>query len=232
MLAPLAGVSAVNAVLFAVYSRLKDAQRTHSNDPLTLFQIALAGAGAGIANTALISPVELLKIRLQGQYTPKVLSTPASAPRFHGPWDVARALYQSHGFRAGIMRGFWITLIREIPANMGFYTGFEAAKRFLTPTGSPPDSLSVPRLLLSGSFGGVCYWTCCYPLDVIKSTVQFQTFSLRSLAYIPNVAKSLYREQGARVFVRGYTPTLLRGLPAAATTFMVYEMTVRTLQHW
>ena len=47
MASPLFGVAAVNALLFAAYSNFKKLQEPYPGGPLTLNQIAIAGAGAG-----------------------------------------------------------------------------------------------------------------------------------------------------------------------------------------
>jgi hypothetical protein len=54
--------------------------------------------------------VEMFKVRMQGQYgaaTDKRLSV------------VAREMWQQWGFRKGVMRGYWVTVMREIPAYAG-----------------------------------------------------------------------------------------------------------------
>jgi solute carrier family 25 carnitine/acylcarnitine transporter 20/29 len=48
MASPLVGIGAVNALLFAAYSRLKAIQATSHNEQLALYKIAIAGAGAGM----------------------------------------------------------------------------------------------------------------------------------------------------------------------------------------
>lgn len=48
MASPLVGIGAVNALLFAAYSRLKAIQVTSPNEQLALYKIAIAGAGAGM----------------------------------------------------------------------------------------------------------------------------------------------------------------------------------------
>lgn len=48
MASPLVGIAAVNALLFTAYSNLKKIQEPYPGGPLTLGQIAIAGAGAGM----------------------------------------------------------------------------------------------------------------------------------------------------------------------------------------
>lgn len=97
-----------------------------------------------------------------------------STVRYSGPIDCARQLIKEHGFRHGLMRGYWITVIREIPGYAGFYAGFEGMKRYLTPQGFDPRTYQhgLLSLMASGASGGVAYWFACYPLDMLKSKVR------------------------------------------------------------
>ena len=98
-----------------------------------------------------------------------------STLRYSGPVDCARQLIREHGIRHGLMRGYWISVIREIPGYAGFYAGFEGMKRYLTPKGE--NSATYPHglftLMASGATGGVSYWFACYPLDMLKSMVRY-----------------------------------------------------------
>ncbi|CAJ0752079.1 4738_t:CDS:2 [Entrophospora sp. SA101] len=213
MASPLVGIGSVNAVLFATYSRLKELQATTANQQLTIPQIAIAGSGAGAVNSVLASPVELLKIRMQAQYgKPSLLTSTAGSNIvvYKGPIDCAKQLIKEYGIRNGLFRGFWATVAREIPGYAGFYAGFEFTKRKLAPVGTSPDDLSPGRLMLSGSIGGVSYWLCSYPLDVVKSKVQNQKAPPKGgIFYIFTITKSIYKTEGLKTFTRGITPTRL-----------------------
>ncbi|KAI9324665.1 mitochondrial carrier [Zopfochytrium polystomum] len=232
MAAPLVGIGFVNAVVFTSYGWFKMllADPRSPDAQLSIPKIAVAGIGAGIVNSFVASPIELLKIRLQAQYTSPSAASVAGGPAvYHGPVGVARALIGTHGLRRGLMRGTWATIVREIPAYAGFYGGFEAAKRALTPEGYPAGAtLPVERLMLAGSVGGVGYWTCCYPLDLVKSRIQKTNPGECSTAVFPNL-RSIYAESGIRGLFNGFPVTVLRTIPAAAATFTVFELTVRVL---
>lgn len=212
MASPLVGIAAVNSLLFAAYGSCK--RLINPFGELSLPQTALAGAGAGAINSILASPVELGKIRMQGQYggaEDKRLSA------------AVKDIYQKYGFRHGIMRGFWATVAREIPAYAGFYTGYEFTKRSLTPVGGTP---STPIYLTSGAVGGICYWLACYPLDVVKSRVQLRAEPPRpGLGYITHELGAIVKEAGVAGLFRGITPSLIRSIPAAASTFGAFELT-------
>ena len=97
MASPLIGIAGVNSLLFTSYAVSK---RIISPFPdLSLKEIAAAGAMAGAANAVLASPVEMFKVRMQGQYgsaTDKRLRT------------VVSEMWSQWGFRKGIMRGYWV----------------------------------------------------------------------------------------------------------------------------
>ncbi|THU90494.1 mitochondrial carrier [Dendrothele bispora CBS 962.96] len=214
MASPLIGIAGVNSLLFAAYGVSK---RIVSPYPqLSLPEIALAGSMAGAANAILASPVEMFKVRMQGQYggaTDKRLRT------------VFRDMWRDWGFRKGVMRGYWVTVAREIPAYAGFYTAYEFSKRkFMSVYGT---QLPVWALLASGSTGGIAYWLSCYPLDVIKSRIQLRPIPPTGtpVQYIAAEVRAILAESGVRGLFSGLSPSLLRSIPAAASTFAAFEIT-------
>ncbi|KAG2752577.1 mitochondrial carrier [Suillus brevipes Sb2] len=214
MASPLLGIAGVNSLLFASYVYSK---RIVSPFPqLSLKEIAVAGAMAGAANAILASPVEMFKVRMQGQYgaaTDKKLR------------DVAKEMWRDWGFRNGVMRGYWVTFAREIPAYAGFYTAFEFSKRkFQSKYG---DKVPVWALLASGSTGGIAYWLSCYPLDVIKSRIQLRQSppTGKPWKYMTNEIRMVITESGITGLFRGLSPSLLRTIPAGASTFAAFELT-------
>lgn len=214
MASPLIGIAGVNSLLFASYATSK---RIVSPFPqLTLPQIALAGAMAGAVNAVLASPVEMFKVRMQGQYGA------ATDKRLR---DVAREMWQDWGFKRGIMRGYWVTVAREIPAYAGFYSAFEFSKRqFQSQYG---EHVPIWALLTSGATGGIAYWLCCYPLDVVKSRIQLRPTppTSRPWTYINAELRSIVADSGVSGLFRGLSPSLLRSIPAAASTFAAFELT-------
>lgn len=64
MASPLVGIAAVNGLLFGAYIQAKKLVSPYPT--LSIKQTAAAGAIAGAVNSILASPVELFKIRMQG----------------------------------------------------------------------------------------------------------------------------------------------------------------------
>ncbi|KAF9650953.1 mitochondrial carrier [Thelephora ganbajun] len=222
MLSPLLGIAGVNSLLFASYGLSKRIVTPFGE--LSLPQTALAGAMAGAANAILASPVEMFKVRMQGQY---------GSPSDQRLSAVFREMWSEWGFRKGVMRGYWVTVAREIPAYAGFYTAYEFSKRkFAKKYG---EQLPVWALLASGATGGVSYWLACYPLDVVKSRVQLRKTPPvgTPVQYIAHELKEIVVE--SRSFsglFRGLTPSLLRSIPAAASTFAAFEIAREYLKDW
>lgn len=97
MLSPLLGIAGVNSLLFAAYGTSKRIISPFGQ--LSLKEIAAAGAMAGAANAILASPVEMFKVRMQGQY---------GNPSDKRLRVVVREMWAEWGFRKGVMRGYWV----------------------------------------------------------------------------------------------------------------------------
>jgi hypothetical protein len=97
MFSPLVGIAGVNSLLFAAYGTSKRIISPFGQ--LSLKEIAAAGAMAGAANAILASPVEMFKVRMQGQY---------GNPSDKRLRVVAREMWAEWGFRKGVMRGYWV----------------------------------------------------------------------------------------------------------------------------
>ncbi|GAA5827191.1 hypothetical protein JCM11251_001160 [Rhodosporidiobolus azoricus] len=207
---PLVGIAAVNSLLFASNAA---ARRIVSPYPdLSIGQVALAGAMAGAVQAVLASPVEMFKVRLQAQYGP-------NPKRLR---DIVGEMYSKYGWRQGIMRGYWITFVREIPAYAGFYAGYEYSKRSFQKSLNT-TSLPVWATLTSGAIGGIAYWIACYPLDVVKSRVQNAELPPRGANYIANTFRQMYQARGLSALTAGLTPT-------SASTFVAFELAMEFLQ--
>jgi len=105
----------------------------------------------------------------------------------------------------------------------GFY---ELCRDGLTAPGKTVSDLSMTRMFISGGVAGVAYWALTYPTDVIKSSLQSDELehSQRKYHGILDCARKLYHDEGGwRRFFRGFTPCLLRAIPANATMLIVLE---------
>jgi solute carrier family 25 (mitochondrial carnitine/acylcarnitine transporter), member 20/29 len=109
MASPLAGVAAVNSLLFAVYGSSLRKISSNSDVP-SVSAIFAAGCISGFVNGFVSCPIELVKIRLQNQTN--------WTGGYKGPVDCVRKIVAKQGMR-GMYKGFGTTLLRETPSYGG-----------------------------------------------------------------------------------------------------------------
>lgn len=241
MSGPMATVPLINALVFSSYEqgrRYLGRGREGGTAGLSMFEVSLAGGWAGLVNSAVVGPVELVKSRLQVQYDAKRTARSARRARAKGVSCVVRELRAARGVR-GLLLGTNATVWREVPAYMGQFYTYELAKRMLTPAGTDTADLSPPRLMVAGAMAGIAAWVVSYPQDIIKSRIQVQPLALPSRypallggldGGMAAAAREIYREAGVRGFFIGFGPCVGRAVPANAVGFLVYESVAEWLR--
>eukprot|EP01120_Amphizonella_sp_Union-15-10_P015415 TRINITY_DN7934_c0_g1_i1.p1 TRINITY_DN7934_c0_g1~~TRINITY_DN7934_c0_g1_i1.p1 ORF type:complete len:317 (-),score=41.40 TRINITY_DN7934_c0_g1_i1:156-1052(-) len=195
----------------------------YGSDKLPLRYAFLAGAGAGIVTSFIITPMDRVKILLQVQY-PKHLENssalvePASSTKFTGALDVVRKLWKTAGIR-GLFCGYLPTLFREISGSGTYFYMYEFWKVYFSTEAKPKILL----LLLSGGLTGVITWTVCFPFDVVKSRIQSESFHGNTF----QIMKKGFQEEGLGVFFRGWRPAMLRAFPVHAAVIVTYDIFMR-----
>lgn len=97
--------------------------------------------------------------------------------------------------------------------------------------GVPTSQLGSASLMAAGGIGGAAFWVLMFPVDVVKSRLQTQNpFAPDRYLGMRDCTARLWREEGWRAFFRGYTPCLLRSVPANCVTFLVFEKVKSALQ--
>ncbi|TDL24609.1 mitochondrial carrier [Rickenella mellea] len=200
--APIVGAMAENATLFLSYGKIQHAIRWYTGSTgkeLDLPHLALAGAGAGAITSFLLTPIELVKCKMQVQMlSTAFLST--SAIRSPGPDTLPPAVKPHPNFRslpgplavlASIvrtygLRGLWLgqtgTLIRETGGGAAWFASKEAVASYLlsrraSSLGISRSSLTKKDLQLwesavGGAVAGVAYNVVLFPADSVKSAIQ------------------------------------------------------------
>jgi solute carrier family 25 (mitochondrial carnitine/acylcarnitine transporter), member 20/29 len=150
--------------------------------------------------------------------------------------DCVKKTFQRYGI-SGSYQGIAATVLRNIPANFCYFGCYGKRNFFKFPKGLTKDLLTkkgekptISTLLVAGGMGGVGYWSLCYPLDIIKSTIQSDSPSDRKYKTISQTAQMIYKEFGVKGFYRGFTPCIVRSFPANAVCFTAYEMTKNKLE--
>ncbi|KAH7547289.1 hypothetical protein FEM48_Zijuj01G0293900 [Ziziphus jujuba var. spinosa] len=217
-----------NAMVFQIYAVLSRAFDTSIplSDPPSYKGVALGGFGTGAIQSLILSPVELVKIRLQLKNTnPKLHQTDSHK----GPVSVAKSIFKAEGLR-GIYRGLTITTMRDAPCHGFYFWTYEYVREQLHPGCRKSGQESLQTMLLAGGLAGVASWVCCYPLDVVKTRLQAQSPN-GPLKYkgIADCFRKSVEEEGYNVLWRGLGTAVTRAFVVNGAIFAAYEIALRCL---
>ena len=81
----------------------------------------------------------------------------------------------------------------------------------------------------AGAFAGTCFWLSCYPIDVIKGRMQAAPLDPPLYKGMVHCARTLHAKEGLPAFFRGFTPCLVRSLPANAAAFFAFDLAMQYL---
>ncbi|KAI0264731.1 mitochondrial carrier [Gloeopeniophorella convolvens] len=243
--APIVGAMAENASLFLAYGELQNLVRQVGGVPttqaLSLPQLCLAAAGAGAITSFVLTPIELVKCKMQVQMlvaVPAPSSTvaagvaaavppslAASVRDLPGPLAVLRGVLRTDG-----VRGLWLgqtgTLIRETGGASAWF-GIKELVCTLLRRDAPARPLRAWESALSGACAGAAYNLAFFPADTVKSTMQTEAELRPGTAGAQRafgaVARELYRAQGIRGLYAGCGITVARSVPSSALIFWIYD---------
>ncbi|KAG6575538.1 Mitochondrial arginine transporter BAC2, partial [Cucurbita argyrosperma subsp. sororia] len=233
MSAPFASITFQNAAVFQIYAILSRAFTSSSaqsnGDPPSYKAVAMGGFGTGALQSFFLTPVELVKIRLQLQTSTQQPISSSSSSSHKGPLSVAKSIYKTEGLR-GIYRGLTITMLRDAPAHAVYFWTYECMREQFQPGCRSSGEERFSTALVAGGLAGVASWVFCYPLDVLKTRIQAPTqrLSPRYKGIVDCVSKSV-REEGYRVLWRGLETAVARAFVVNGTIFGAYGLTLRCL---
>lgn len=121
---------------------------------------------AGLVNSFVLSPIELVKCRMQIQ-TEKSLANAYYRSSLHCFGRILR----EEGVRQGLMKGLVATISREVPCYAGQFGGYYLTKRTWAEHVQHCDVTEVNTLgcFIAGGVGGFTCWFVSYPQDIIKT---------------------------------------------------------------
>lgn len=211
---------AIRFTSFEAYKQLLADERTRSVSGSGTF---LAGLAAGVTEAvAVVTPMEVIKIRLQAQH--HSMADPLDVPKYR---NAAHALYtvvKEEGAGA-LYRGVSLTALRQGSNQAVNFTAYTYFKEALLRR--QPDNAALPSWqttvigLVSGAMGPLSN----APIDTIKTRLQKTPAEpgVSALKRITTIAKDMFRQEGFHAFYKGITPRIMRVAPGQAVTFTVYE---------
>lgn len=229
--APLLGGSLETSVNYTVYNA---ARRALSPDTSDVAAALAAGAGAGVALSVVLSPLELIKCRVQAGVDASVALS-------------VQRVWRDHGV-AGFARGLSATFAREIPGNALFFASYEgkccacsscsyssadarapaALQRGVARAGVSDTGVSAP---LCGGLAGVAYWLAVLPVDMAKTRLQVllpgqPEYSWGMMAHL----RHEYVARGLRAgWYAGAQPVIVRAFVANAAQWAAWDLAQQLL---
>ncbi|KAK8362008.1 hypothetical protein V6Z12_A03G074500 [Gossypium hirsutum] len=218
-------VAPESAIKFYAYEMLKNVigdSMGNKNGDIGASGRLIAGGVAGAVAQSAIYPMDLVKTRLQ-----TCASEGGRAPNLG---KLTKDIWVQEGPRA-FYKGLVPSLLGIIP-----YAGIDLAVyetlKDLSRTYILQDSEPGPLVQLGcGTISGALGATCVYPLQVIRTRLQAQrTTSEAAYKGMSDVFWRTFRNEGCRGFYKGLFPNLLKVVPAASITYLVYEAMKKSLE--
>ncbi|CAL5361723.1 unnamed protein product [Camellia sinensis] len=217
-------VAPESAIKFYTYEMLKtiigDIKGEQKADIGTSGRLIAGGLAGAVAQTA-IYPMDLVKTRLQ--------TFACESGKVPSLGKLSKDIWVHEGPRA-FYRGVVPSLLGIIPYAGIDLAAYEAlkdvSKRYILHDGEPGPFVQLGCGTISGALGA----TCVYPLQVIRTRLQAQRANTSS-SYkgMSDVFRKTLQNEGLRGFYKGLLPNLLKVVPAAGITYLVYETMKKSL---
>ncbi|CAL5197535.1 unnamed protein product [Lathyrus oleraceus] len=231
-LAGVLGTGISSGLALVYYARSKQRYAKSKEEKFSPGLASAVETGALVCLCA--NPVWMVKTRLQ-------LQTPLQPTRpYSGLYDAFRTIVREEGFSAlfrGIVPGLF--LVAQGVIHVTAYQELRKTLVHFKTKGSNiqhqnPDKIlnSVDSAVL-GATSKVAAILPNYPFHVIRTRLQLRPDSDGISRYKNSwhVVKETARFEGVRGFYKGLTANLLKNIPAASVTFIVYENVLKLLKH-
>lgn len=230
--APLVGAAAENASLFWAYRLAQDVLKatvlpnTVEGEKLPLGALVTAGAMSGCVTSVVLTPIELVKCRMQVPSQSPLDPTLRAATQ--GPLAIISDVWRREGL-AGFWRGQLGTLLRETGGGAAWFGSYECLSLYFKKRLKNPEKDSLPlwQQMLSGAIAGMAYNFVFFPADTIKSKIQTGEITNVKPTF-SSVGKELFKAHGIKGLYRGCGITVARSAPSSALIFTIYEYLRKT----
>ncbi|XP_068243505.1 solute carrier family 25 member 45 isoform X2 [Palaemon carinicauda] len=221
---PILATGTLNSIFFGVYGNCLRYLSKGKDEPSYL-DIYLAGCAGGFFQLSVACPVDLVKIKMQMQTgSAKGLWGTHYESNYKGPTACLKDLYKKNGLK-GCYTGLHSMLYRDVIASGSYFVLYELMR-----DGS--QGLSTLSILWAGGMAGVVSWASILPIDVIKSRIQGDDPNNPKYKNAIDCFVKSYREEGIRVFGKGFTMMCARAFPTNAAIFLGYETSLSLLRRF
>jgi len=198
-------------------SNVMDAQSQFSKTVKQFF----AGGFAGCVSRTVVAPIDRVKILMQ---TEKITSGGAEAK--HTSIVQSLRTIVNEGGVTRLWRSNTANIVRVAPYSASQFASYDLYKLWIMEFRS--QEWGVAERLLTGALAALTATTVTHPLDVIRVRIATQP----ELRGIGHAASSMVAEGGARVFYKGYVPTVLSLTPFISINFATFDYMKSSYMEW
>lgn len=202
-------------IYFTCYDQLCAALRDRMGDHAQEAPL-LAGATARVGTTTVISPLELIRTKLQSQ-----------KQSYRELTDCIRTAVEAEGWLS-LWRGLGPTLLRDVPFSAIYWYSYENCKSWLCDRYNAREHMFTITFI-SGALSGSIAAIATLPFDVVKTRRQVELGELQAmnLSYQASSTISVMRrivvQDGIQGLFAGFLPRLIKLAPACAIMISTYE---------
>ena len=213
---PLVGAAAETSALFFSYNLIQRlitstfyGSSTGEDVVLGLPTLALCGAASGAFASFILTPIELIKCKMQVQAIDRRSSSSQSTTPFHTSTNTQNGVASLHKIPSASLhttstaaaikpgpvalisevirvygvRGLWLgqtgTFLRETGGSAAWFGSYEYISRTFRRLGGNKDKNTAGEMMLSGAAAGVSYNFILFPADTIKSRMQTEAVGVK-----------------------------------------------------
>lgn len=184
----------------------------------------MAGLASGVTEAvAVVTPMEVVKIRLQAQH--HSMSDPLDVPKYRNAAHACYTVIKEEGVSA-LYRGVSLTALRQGTNQAANFTAYTELKEILQQRREDPSApLPSWQTSIIGLISGAIGPFSNAPIDTIKTRLQRTPAEpgQTAMGRITAIASQMWKQEGIRAFWMGITPRVMRVAPGQAVTFAVYE---------
>lgn len=182
-----------------------------------------AGAGAGIATSLVVCPLDVVKVRIQGQLPSSSTSGTAVNWRSMSVTGSLQYIFRSEGLR-GLYRGLGTTMFTYIPAMAVYFPSYNWAKHYWigpirSSTGWTNVDVYSPSVHIAAAVTAGCMTnTFTQPLWLVRTRQMSASVPMGTMSTL----KWIVRKEGVRALYKGLGSSMF-GLFHVIIQFPLYE---------
>ncbi|ERE69132.1 thiamine pyrophosphate carrier-like protein [Cricetulus griseus] len=181
-------------------------------------EVAVAGSVSGFVTRALISPLDVIKIRFQLQIERLCPSDPKA--KYHGILQAIKQILQEEG-PAAFWKGHVPAQILSVGYGAVQFLTFEELTELLHRINLYETRQFSAHFVCGGLSAGAAT-LAVHPVDVLRTRLAAQG-EPKIYSNLRDAVSTMYRTEGPLVFYKGLTPTVIAIFPYAGLQFSCYR---------